>query len=184
MRKSILTLAILVLSFILLQGFNNLKEKPREMFNWYAALLSNSMEFLKEKQNLHFKDSLQVYLDTCKSFDFHKHTRIEPYLCQPLFLNKSHDKVIALVLTRILNLANERSENVYYISGKYEKERWIFKLKTGHVDGFDYVKKHPTISDTEIGFKILGRLIQYGYLKKGEIYSSQLFNSEMYVFRQ
>ena len=87
------------------------------------------------------------------------------------------------MLSRKFNLANERSEYINYISAKYVKGKWIFKVNNVHSDSFDYHKNYPTMSDTEIGMNILNRLVQYGYINGGDIYSDKLFTSDMYVLK-
>lgn len=186
MKKN--TLIIYVSSLFLVMGFTTKKTNlncrlENNYVTWYFKLLDKSFEFLKQENNRHFKDTLQLYIDTCTEYNFSKNNRLESYMCQPIILNKKQDKAIVLVLSRIFNLANERSDNIHYVSAKYENNHWIFRVKKGHVDGFDYHKNAPTLSDTEICIDILGRLVQYGYMKKGEIDSEKIFNTDMYVLK-
>lgn len=159
------------------------KAKPPTLVEWYGKLLAKSLAFLEDKKNAHFKDSIQLYIDTCIVYNFKNHARLEPYICQPILFNKTYNKAVILVLSRKINLANERSEYINYVSAKYVNGKWIFKVDNVHSDSFDYHKNYPTISDTEIGMNILNRFVQYGYMKSDEIYSEELFNSDMYVLK-
>lgn len=186
MRKIKLSICLIVGLFIMLAfsvdaTLTSEDLNMSKLVNWYAKLLDKSIAFSSDKKNKYFKDSIQVYIDTCQSYNFFNHTRLEPYVCQPILLNKSCDKAIVLILCRTSDLSDERVEIVKYVSARYERNKWRFKIKKGHSDTFHYSKKYPTTSDTEIGINILGRLIQYGYLKLGDIYSEKLFESDMYV---
>jgi len=189
MKRVILIFCSTIGLLLVLMAFklNNLtltrEIKVDKMVDWYSKLLDKSIAFSNQENNKHFRDSLQLYIDTCKIYNFSNHTRLEPYICQPIILNKSHDKAIVLILSRTLDLGNDRVEYITYVSAKYQNNKWFFKVKIGHSDTFHYIKNYPTTSDTEIGINILGRLIQYGYIKRGEIYSEGLFNSDMYVLK-
>jgi len=180
---SSISLICLILAFTKLNKKEVLPSKASSLVEWYGKLLEKSLAFIEKEDNKHFKDSVQLYIDTCKVYNFRNHTRLEPYICQPILFNKTYDKALILVLSRTLDLGNERVEYIKYISAKYVKGKWIFKVKTGHSNSFSYFKNSPTISDTEIGMNILNRLVQYGYINGGEIYSDKLFNSDMYVLK-
>jgi len=187
--KSVITLIssigliCLVLAFTKLNTKKALPSKAPTLVEWYGKLLGKSLAFIENEDNKHFKDSVQLYIDTCKVYSFRNHTRLEPYICQPILFNKSYDKALILVLSRTLDLGNERVEYINYISAKYVKGKWIFKVNNVRSDTFGYFRNYPTISDTEIGINILNRLVQYGYINGGEIYSEKLFNSDMYVLK-
>ena len=183
---------ILSISFLwLIVAFTklNTKKSPEgqgktdTLVQWYGKLLAKSLTFLEKKKNVHFKESVQLYIDTCKEYNFKYHTRLEPYICQPILFNKTYDKAIVLILSRKLDLAGQRLEYIMYVSAKYEKGRWKFKVKKGHSDTFGYFKNYPTMSDTEIGMNIVDRLMQYGHMNSIDIHNDKLFNSPMYVLK-
>ena len=157
------------------------KWRVNKMIKLYAALLEESQLFMVDEKKHGFSDSLQDYIKNCKDYDFSNHVRMESYVCQPILLNEKHDKVIVMILSRKLDLGNNRVEYINYVSGKLQNDKWIFKVYTVRSDTFGYYENYPTLSDTEIGLGILGRLIQQKLLNEHTGSTELLFKSDFYV---
>ena len=164
-------------------AFHSTKGISNKTIQTYAKLLEESEGFLNSEKKNYFTDSLQNYIKECKDYDFYNHTRMEPYVCQPILVNKDHNKAIIMVLSRTLDLSNNRVEYIKFVSAKFENNKWMFIVKKGHSETIGYYKNYPTLSDTDIGIDMLTRLIAYKVVKEDFSNNESLFNSEFYVFK-
>lgn len=127
-------------------------QQENEVVNEYCKRIKENQLFLLGKNQKYFEDSALSYFKKQMSSDGGI-LRLEPIICYPIVENENEATVS--IINRCLSISGEKIDKVYAVLGKREKGVWEFQLNRLPVMVFNYSSNQPSLSDTEIGIRLL-----------------------------
>lgn len=170
---------VLALVFLMQSSCTQAQKKQKDsvdyvdiFFKQYAYLLKKSLEY--DIENERFKYEVQAFIDTCSEYNKGIDTLVKPFvnnnerggtiILHPYLFNSKQDKVIIMALSKGTTASGKPLEQVQYVLGNKEDNKWTFSKKEAHVRSFSYEGGHPLLSDTEISLRILRTFIDWDYM--------------------
>lgn len=136
---------------------DSISQKRKEIVDVYCKKLKESNHFLSAKRQNHFEDSVLSYVKNHSLFNG-KIERLEPIVCYPILLDEGNKKPLVSIIKRHTSSLGEKIDEVYFVSAKFEYGKWQFQLNDSPFIIFNYDKNEPSLSDTEIGIKIIEKM--------------------------
>ncbi len=159
-----------------------LKDNSKLVEEKFLLLEKETEGFLNQPEQSNFLGGLENYISNYKGYDFYD-GREDPSILKLVLLNEDKDKCMAFILTRTLDNADKRVEYVKFISGKYENDKWSFKLKKGWTFSSRYFNEDiEALTDKRISEDVVRRFMLEGYLRSDIIFDERLLESGYYVW--